>query len=68
MVPRAERKMLGVGESDLRLEGHIELSDSMRGWRLAEDVERSRRAIAWMVGWEERDVRVVRMWEPYDIV
>ena len=56
--------MLGVGEIDLRLAGHFELSDSIRGWRLDEDVGRSRRARAWIVGWEERDVRVVRMWEP----
>ena len=56
--------MLGVGDSDLRLEGHFELSISMRGRRLAEDVGRSRRAIAWMVGLVERDVRVVRILEP----
>lgn len=56
--------MLGVGDSDWRPEGHFELSGSMRGWRLAADVGRSRRAMAWMVGWAERDVRAVRMWEP----
>ena len=56
--------MFGVGERDWSFEGHSELSDSMRGWRLAEDVGRSRRAIAWMVGFEERDVRAVRIWEP----
>ncbi len=60
--------MLGVGESDLRVAGHFELSDSIMGWRLADVVGRSRRAIAWMVGLEERDVRVVRIWEPCDMV
>ena len=58
--------MLGVGDSDWRPEGHFELSGSMRGWRLAADVGMSRRAMAWMVGWAERDMRAVRMWEPYD--
>ena len=60
--------MLGVGERDWSLEGHLELSESMIGCRLTEDAGRSRRAIAWTVGWEERDVRVARMWEPCDIV
>lgn len=59
--------MSGVGERDLKLEAHFELSASMRGRRLGEDVGRSRRAIAWTVGLEEREVRVVRMWEPYDL-
>ena len=59
--------MSGVGEMDLKLEAHFELSGSMIGRRLTEDVGRSRRAIAWTVGLEERDVRVVRMWEPYDV-
>lgn len=56
--------MLGVGDSDWRLAGHFEVSDSMMGCRLAEDVGISRRAIAWMVGLAERDVREARIWEP----
>lgn len=56
--------MSGGGDMDLKVEAHCELSDSMIGRRLAEDVGRSRRAIAWTVGLEERDVRIVRMWEP----
>lgn len=60
--------MLGVGERDWSLEGHFELSESMIGRRLAEEVGRSRRAIAWTVGCDERDVRVARMLEPYDLV
>lgn len=68
VVPRPERKVLGVGESDLKLEGHFELSDSMREWMLGGDAGMSRRAIAWTVGWEERDERVVRIWEPYGMV
>lgn len=60
--------MFGAGESDLRLAGHLELSGSMMGWRLREDVGRPRRAIAWMVGFVEREVRVERIWEPYDNV
>lgn len=69
MVPRPERKILGVGERDRSFAGHFELSDSIIGRRFAEDVVgRSRRAIAWTMGWEARDVRVVRMWEPYGIV
>ena len=58
--------MLGAGDSDLRLEGHLELSGSTRVWRLAEVAGSSRRAKAWMVGLEERDVRVLRIWEPYN--
>ena len=48
VVPRAERKMLGLGDSDLRAEGHFELSASTTGWRLGVDDDdgRSRRAIA----------------------
>lgn len=68
MLPRAEKKMLGTGARDLRLAGHFELSESMRGWRLADDIGSSRRAKARMVGLEEMDVRVVRIWDPYDIV
>ena len=59
--------MLGVGDMDLKLEGHFDVSDSTREWTLAEDIGRSRRAIAWIVGLTERDVRVVRIWEPYGI-
>ena len=59
--------MLGVGEMDPKVEGHFDVSDSTRGWTLAEDTGRSRRAIAWMVGLTDRDVRVVRIWEPYEI-
>ena len=60
--------MLGAGDSDLRLANHLELSGSIMGWRLGDDVGRSRRVIAWMVGFVERDVRVERIWEPYDNV
>ena len=69
VVPRAERKMLGGGERNWKVEGHLEVSGSMRGWRFVDgdDVEMSRRAMAWTVGLEERDVRVVRIWEPYDV-
>ena len=53
--------MLGVGERDWSLGGHLELSESMRGRRLAEEIGSSRRAMAWTVGRDERDARVVRM-------
>lgn len=65
VVPRAEKKMEGAGETAEREAGHWEESVETRGCSLVVSVVwGTRRARAWMevTVWMER--RVVRMWEP----
>ena len=64
MVPKAEKKIPGLGERDCTLFGHAEESDSMTAIRFDEVAGRLFRAIAWTVGRDESDSKLVRMCDP----
>ena len=63
VVPRAERKIEGGGDINLRVSGHFEMSGStlVDSWDVDLTVESSRRAMAWITGWSERVRSVVRI-------
>jgi len=64
VVPKAERKTFGGGESAFRASTHFEVSASTSGLRFEAVVGIALRAIAWIVGCDPREVMVVRMWDP----
>ena len=63
-VPRAERKMLGGGESDFRLSAQVLGSALTMGERLGDEVAGERRAKAWILEEEGCASRVLRILEP----
>lgn len=65
MVPRAERKISGVGESDNILLAQVKESGCMMGFKFDDSVERLFRAMACTVRCDERESKGLRMCEPY---
>lgn len=64
MVPRAEKRIDGVGEMVVSWVGHWEVSVPTRGWSFGSVEVGARREMEWMAETEGRERRVERMCEP----